>query len=289
MLKNIQGISQKMLSLTKQNENKLEPFDIHDIEYSLRLGENKIDINQFLNHTISLTFTGKILCIACKKVIKKTYNQGYCYPCFTSLATCDRCITSPELCHYHKNTCREPEWGEKNCMIPHIVYLSNSSHLKVGITREHQQFTRWVDQGASQSLIIAKVQNRKEAGDLEIKFKSLIQDKTNWRKLVSEAPPIINQKEIITKAKHIINKLMNTLNNDERKKLEKKITLNQKLNQFNYPILNYPSKIKSHDFLKHEKSIKKKLLGIKGQYLLFDDLVINIRKHTGYELIFSVE
>ena len=75
--------------------------------------------------------TGRIHCVECGRATKKSFNQGHCFPCFRSLASCDRCITSPELCHYDAGTCREPEWGEAHCMQPHVVYLANSSGLKV--------------------------------------------------------------------------------------------------------------------------------------------------------------
>ena len=51
-----------------------------------------------------------------------------------------------------------------------------------------------------------------------------------------------------------------------------------------YPILSYPEKIKSVSFDK-QNIFKDKLIGIKGQYLLFDNnQVLNIRKHTGYRI-----
>jgi hypothetical protein len=64
----------------------------------------------------------------------------------------------PETCHYHLGTCREPDWAQNHCFRPHIVYLANSSGVKVGITRKTQIPTRWLDQGASQALPIFEVQ-----------------------------------------------------------------------------------------------------------------------------------
>ena len=49
-------------------------------------------------------------------------------------------------------------------MIDHIVYLANTSGLKVGITRGSQVPTRWMDQGATQALPIFRVDTRMHSG-----------------------------------------------------------------------------------------------------------------------------
>jgi hypothetical protein len=47
-------------------------------------------------------------------------------------------------------------------------------------------------------------------------------------------------------------------------------------------VIEFPEKVKSVGFDK-VPTIQGKLMGIKGQYLIFDGgLVLNIRKHTGY-------
>ena len=54
--------------------------------------------------------------------------------------------------------------------------------------------------------------------------------------------------------------------------------------KLDYPVTVFPTKVKSLSFDKTEL-IEGTLLGIKGQYLLFDDnRVLNIRKHNGYTL-----
>jgi hypothetical protein len=50
-----------------------------------------------------------------------------------------------------------------------------------------------------------------------------------------------------------------------------------------YPVAQYPEKVKSHN-LDKTPSIEGVLLGIKGQYLILDNGVINIRKYSGYKL-----
>ena len=56
--------------------------------------------------------------------------------------------------------------------------------------------------------------------------------------------------------------------------------------EFTYPVLEYPTKIKSLN-LDKTPLISGLLLGIKGQYLILDNGVINLRKYAGYELTFQ--
>src|SRR5210317_104304 len=101
---------------------------LHDpVQYRLNLSGQPLVLNELLGKHLRLEYMQNIECIHCGRKIRKSFNQGYCYPCFTSLAQCDTCIVSPEKCHYHLGTCREPEWGRANCMQPHVIYLSNTS------------------------------------------------------------------------------------------------------------------------------------------------------------------
>ena len=147
---------------------KLKSSLTEPVQYHLPVGDNLVDLNALIGKELTLTFSGTILCSNCGKKTKKSYSQGHCFVCMRKLASCDMCIMKPETCHYDKGTCREPQWGEENCMIPHYVYLANTSGLKVGITRHTQIPTRWVDQGATQALPIFKVQTRLQSGLVEL-------------------------------------------------------------------------------------------------------------------------
>ncbi|MGZ5056296.1 MAG: DUF2797 domain-containing protein, partial [Methylobacter sp.] len=127
---------------------RLELDSSKSVQYELPLSDQLVALNPLLGKSIKLVHTGKIFCVHCNRQTKKSFNQGYCYPCFVSLAQCDMCIMKPETCHYEGGTCREPSWGEEFCFQPHVVYLANSSSIKVGITRQTQIPTRWIDQGA---------------------------------------------------------------------------------------------------------------------------------------------
>lgn len=235
---------------------------------------NAISLNELLGKSISIKATGVKECIHCSRSINKTFNQGFCFPCAQSLARCDICIIKPEKCHFDKGTCREPEWGEKNCMIPHVIYLANTSGLKVGITREHQKIVRWVDQGATEAVVMGILPKRLLAGELEVSLAKLIDDKTNWRKLLKgEVSDISLLDELDIFYENVPRKFEQYLL--DPRKLEVKT--------FNYPVLKFLEKATTHNLDKNPE-ISGELKGIKGQYLFFDKSAINIRKYQGYEV-----
>ncbi|HFE39135.1 MAG TPA: DUF2797 domain-containing protein [Gammaproteobacteria bacterium] len=253
--------------------------------YELPIGNEKILLNPLLGKSISLTYTGNIHCINCGRKTKKSYSQGHCYPCMKKLASCDMCIMKPETCHYAQGTCREPEWGEAHCMQPHFVYLANSSGLKVGITRETQIPTRWIDQGAMQALAIAVVQTRYQVGLMEVILKNHVNDKTDWRKMLkNEVEPI----DLVGKRDALLSECSLEISELQAKFGEGDIQLTPDAEPvtIHYPVLQYPQKVKALNFDKNPK-VSGILEGIKGQYLILDTGVLNIRKFTGYELTFQ--
>ncbi|MBV1910637.1 MAG: DUF2797 domain-containing protein [Kangiellaceae bacterium] len=251
------------------------------VEYSLPIGDSELALNQFIGKTLKLEFTGEINCLHCGKKTSKSFSQGFCFPCMRKLAQCDMCIMKPETCHFHQGTCREPDWGEANCFVPHYVYLSNTSGLKVGITRHTQIPTRWVDQGATQATIIYKVNTRQQSGFVEMAFKDLIADKTNWRTMLKENQP---DRDLHLEASELKSKLADSMDkvieSFPLKDIEEQTS---EVVKINYPVLKFPTKIKSHNFDK-TPIVEGTLMGIKGQYLLFDTGVINMRKFTSYKL-----
>ena len=154
------------------------------VSYQLPLDDERVALNGLIGEHISIEHLGDIHCVHCGRRSKKSFSQGYCYPCFIKLPQCDTCIMSPEKCHFHQGTCRDPEWGEKYCFTDHFVYLANSSGVKVGITRGDQLPTRWIDQGATQGLPIFRVQTRYQAGLIEDCLREHVADKTHWQKML---------------------------------------------------------------------------------------------------------
>ena len=276
-----------MQGYTKKMRARLDSDPSQPVQYELPLGEQLIDLNPLIGKSIKLTYTGKIACIHCNKVIKKSFNQGYCYPCFISLAQCDMCIMKPETCHYEAGTCREPAWGEEFCFKPHIVYLANSSGIKVGITRQTQIPTRWIDQGAVQALPVFKVQSRYISGLIEIVIAKHVSDKTSWQKMLkSKAEPI----DLITKRDELLSVCKIELNEIIQRFGFQAVEVlsGEPVVDIQFPVASYPLKVKSFNLDKNPE-ISGVLHGIKGQYLLLDTGVINIRKYTGYELEFSAQ
>lgn len=252
-----------------------------DVKYSLPIGGDELELNPYIGSEILLKYDGQINCIDSGDKISKSYSQGYSYKSFISLPQCDMCILKPELCHYDKGTCRDPKWGEAYCMRPHYVYLSNTEKLKVGITRETQIPTRFIDQGAKWALPILKVPDRLTSGVFEMEIKKIMGDKTNWRRMLSgdiEYIDLYEQRDIVFNE---IGELLDVY--EEVDMLE-----DTEIIEIDFPVTEYPEKIKSLSFDKLSE-IKGKLLGIKGQYLILDCGVLNMRKHQGYFIEVTVQ
>lgn len=255
------------------------------VSYGIRLGEEDIPLNPHIGKPIKLLYSGTINCVHCGRKSNKSFNQGYCYPCFQKLAQCDSCIIHPEKCHYEQGSCREPSWGEKFCMQDHIVYLANSSGLKVGITRATQVPTRWIDQGATQALAIIRVRSRLQSGEIEVMFKQHVADKTNWRDMLKGTASSLDMK---AEAERLIAECR-----DDIKELEDRfgffaISILNGIDpvEISYPVDTYPEKVSSHNFDK-TPIVEGLLQGIKGQYLILDSGVINLRRFSGYDIAFS--
>ncbi len=245
------------------------------ISYWLELGSEAIQLNELLETPISITFEKKIQCVSCGREIKKTYNSGYCYPCFRDLPENDLCIVKPSLCHYQEGTCRDSEWGEHHCMQPHYVYLALSSNVKVGLTRKDNELRRWTDQGAVRGVVIAELPTRKIAGDLELELSQYVSDRTDWRKMLKDEVEEVDLAEVRAE-------LLAKIPDQYREFL---LPFNAPT-QLQYPLCSPAHKLKSFDLLK-QPVVQGTLLGIKGQYLILDTGVFNVRKHGGFHVRFS--
>lgn len=244
------------------------------IEYALPVGDASWPLHDHVGKPIRLEWLGEIRCIHCDRVTRKSFQQGYCYPCFQRLARCDRCMVQPELCHYAHGTCREPEWGERHCLIPHTVYLANASSLKVGVTRGLDATTRWIDQGAGQALPIRIAASRLEAGRIEVALKRYVGDRTHWRRMLRGDPDPLD-----LPAER--DRLLATLAEAEPGFALPGRAVDAPPVTLTYPVLAYPEKPASIDLEKAGR-VEGVLTGIKGQYLLLDSGVLSVRKYAGY-------
>ncbi|GAB5414183.1 MAG: DUF2797 domain-containing protein [Congregibacter sp.] len=279
------------MSQTVLGEGKLRKMtaelDAGVPQYRLPLGDGDAPLNPLLGRQISLNFLGSINCVYCDRLTKKSFNQGYCYPCFKRLAQCDSCIVSPQKCHFAAGTCREPEWGEANCMIDHFVYIANTSGLKIGITRGTQVPTRWIDQGATQALPVLRVANRLDSGLAEVTFAEHVADKTAWQAMLKGANDDLDMPAERDRLLELCQTKIDGLR--EERGLDAITPLDAlDVTTISYPVIEYPSKVKSMTFDKLER-VAGKLMGIKGQYLMLDTGVINMRRHAGYAVNLSVE
>jgi hypothetical protein len=255
--------------------------DDGQVTYQLPIGEQRIELNPLIGKKLTLLFHGNIACKHCGRKTKKSYAQGFCFPCMQKLAQCDMCITKPETCHHHLGTCREPEWGVKHCMVPHFVYLANTSGLKVGITRHTQLPTRWIDQGATQALPIFKVNTRLQSGLVEIALSEFVNDKTNWRAMLKGSSEPI---DLLAKAEELKPQIAEKLADIALKFGADAVEeLHESVVDINFPVQKYLTKISSFNLDKIPE-VSGILLGIKGQYLIFDGGVINMRKYGSYHI-----
>jgi hypothetical protein len=276
MIGNIVKMQTRLGDADLGDADKVQP-----VQYQLPVGDDLLPMNERIGQTIRLRYQNEIHCVACGRKTKKSFGQGHCYPCFRSLASCDMCIMKPETCHFAEGTCRQPEWGETHCFIPHYVYLANSSGIKVGITRGTQIPTRWMDQGAGQALPIFQVATRLQSGLLEVAIKEHVSDRTDWRKMLkSDAEPLdlkMIRDELLDKCSAEIEAIKTEQGESEIKAIDEPVV------DIRYPVTEYPEKVKSLNFDK-QPEIEGTLMGIKGQYLILDTGVLNIRKFSGYNI-----
>ncbi|HAL67016.1 MAG TPA: DUF2797 domain-containing protein [Pseudomonas sp.] len=265
-------------SLSKMAVSLADPV----VQYSFRLGDTLVPVNPLIGKPLRLQYLGAIHCSHCGKRTKSSYSQGYCYPCMTKLAQCDMCIMAPERCHYDAGTCRDPSWGEQFCMTDHVVYLANSSGIKVGITRATQLPTRWLDQGASQALPILRVATRQQSGLVEDLLRSQVPDRTNWRALLKGDAELLDLPALRDQVLEACAEGFGQLQARFGLQAIQPLT-DAEVVHMTYPVQAYPTKVVSFNLDKNP-IVEGTLLGIKGQYLIFDTGVINIRKYTAYQL-----
>lgn len=250
--------------------------------YQMLVGKHRMDMAALMGKQLKFEFAGEIYCQHCQRLTKKSFSGGFCYPCSQTLAQCDLCFMKPETCHFEQGTCREPDWGQAVCMQPHVVYLANSSGPKVGITRAGQIPTRWIDQGATQALPIFKVQTRHQSGLVETIFKQHVSDRTDWRKMLKAPAPSIDLAELRDQLFVETSEEIAALQQRFPEHAIEPVTA-ETVTEIAYPVLQYPDKVKSLSFDKAAQ-LTGELLGIKGQYLILDSGVLNIRKFTGYHV-----
>ncbi|WP_341221507.1 DUF2797 domain-containing protein [Polaribacter atrinae] len=259
-----QGVLKKMMT-----ENAAE------ILYYLDMNTDFINMNQLINKEITINFV-TYECLNCH-LEKKIYRQGFCKSCFFEIPSAADWIMKPELSKAHLGIeDRDLAYEQAVQLKPHIVYLANSSNVKVGVTRKQQVPTRWIDQGAHEAIEILEAPNRYLAGITEVALKDYVADKTNWRKMLKNDIEDVDLVAWRDKLKAFIPEEAKEYFIDDNVETH-----------INFPVVKYPVKPKSLNLIKTPKYTGK-LVGIKGQYLIFEDeTVFNVRSNEG--LVVSIE
>ena len=242
----------------------------NEINYFLRLDNDFLNVNQLIGKTIKLSFV-KNQCLSCSEDLE-IFSQGYCKSCFFEIPQSGEWIMKPELSKAHLDIeDRDLEYEKQVQLQPHIVYLANSSHLKVGVTRKSQIPTRWIDQGAHQAMSIIETPNRYLAGISEVALKNHVSDKTNWRQMLKN--------EVVSESLEQSKDQLIDFLPDE---IQQYVLSENQLVNLNFPVHKYPEKPKSLNIYKSNQ-FEGVVCGIKGQYLIFeDDTVFNVRNNQGY-------
>ena len=246
------------------------------IQYYLVFKNDFLHVNQLLDKQINIRFLG-YQCLNCEED-KPIFRQGFCYDCFYKTPLAGDWIMRPELSTAHLDKAdRDLEYEKKVQLQPHVVYLANSSNVKVGVTRKSQIPTRWIDQGAHEAIEIVEVPNRYLAGITEVALKVHIADKTNWRSMLKNELKDENLEEIRDSLKPYIPEEVKPYFLEKNQETE-----------LSFPVLRYPLTLKSLN-LQKTPDYSGKLKGIKGQYLIFeDDTVFNVRNYSGFVVGLSI-
>lgn len=291
------SVSAKCASFEHENLNN-EMFEVSDQslaqpmclhpEYSLA---NK-KVTQ--SSRIQLKHANKFKCTICGREARKLFD-ACCFPCFQSSAQADRCLLNPVNCHYSAGTCREPAWGEEHCYRPHYLYMAYTDKLKVGITRATQVPTRWIDQGATAAVLIAKAGSRHQVGILESFLSERFADKSHWLKMLKTGNNRMSVSEFEQARQQALGFLTSGLSDSQQTTRltapavpkcpdAARIELLDRapVVHLEYPLwTGVPEKITSMNLDKHPV-IESQIFGVKGQYLILEGGVLNVRRHEGY-------
>lgn len=246
------------------------------IQYYLDFPNDVVNVNQLIGKNIQIRFD-RYCCLNCE-LEKKVYRSGYCYDCFFKLPQVAEWVIRPELSQAHLGIeDRDLEYEKAMQLQPHIVYLANSSSVKVGVTRKSQVPTRWIDQGAHEAIEILELPNRYLAGVAEVALKDYVSDKTNWRTMLRNEIDDEDLEEWRDKLKeHLPEEVMEYFISENKE------------THMHFPVEQYPTKIKSLN-LEKTPFYEGKLMGVKGQYFIFEDgTVFNVRSHEGFVIQLQV-
>lgn len=248
------------------------------VRYYLASGNGEIFMNDLIGSRVTIEYQHVINCVSCGDVTRRSYMNGHCYKCYTTLPECDEGVFSPEKDMAHLGISRDMEWSKQYSLIEHYVYLAYTGDLKVGVTRYNQIPTRWIDQGAVAAIKFAKTPYRNLAGQIEVEMKKHLSDKTSWKMMLSVSKPNI---DLVERKKFFLPMLPDELG--------VYASFDDSVTEIVYPYDYRLATIKAVSLDSFDR-ISGVLVGIKGQYLIFDNgIAINVRSHSGYKVKFSAD
>ena len=242
-----------------------------------------VGMSAWRGRTLRIEATGAIHCTVTGKRIRKTYGDGMSFDAFQNSPLAVESIIHPELSRIHEGIAlRDAEWEEKHHNQPHIVYLSFTSGIKVGVTRDTNVPYRWIDQGAVGATVLANTPYRQLAGLIEVALKDTFADKTRWRGMLTSGNP---GRETVADA------LLDAKEEAYEScpsEFEDFLDEGEEVTHLEYPGMEFPGKVTSCS-LDKTPVIEGRLEAIKGQYLILDGgRVFNVRRHSGYRVRWSV-
>ena len=246
------------------------------VQYYLLFEQDYLNVNQVLDKRLAINFLF-YRCVNCNRN-KKIFANGVCYHCFMLLPEMGQWVIRPELSTAHLgHEDRDLDYEQQAQLQPHVVYLANSSNVKVGVTRKSQIPTRWIDQGAHEAIEVVEVPNRYLAGITEVALKEHVSDKTNWRRMLTNDLKDLDLAEIRDELRQYL-----------PEEVQEYYLSNSAEFEIEFPVISYPEKCRTLNLSKtpfYEGILK----GVKGQYLIFEDgMVFNVRKHEGFVVSLSV-
>ena len=131
-----------------------------------------------------------------------------------------------------------------------------------------------------------KVSARTLPGIVEAIIAEHVSDKTNWRKMLKNDVETLDLKAIRDQLLEACDEPLQALKEEHGDDAMQ--WLDEEPIDIHYPVKVYPTKVSSFNFDKNPL-VEGTLMGIKGQYLLLDTGVINIRKFAAYEVELSYD
>ena len=243
-------------------------FQMFDVLKELPL----IDMCDWVGKELTWKFDGVVNCVVTGEAMNQAYRMGMSQKAFFESPISCPSIINPELSTIHTGVAlRDRDFEERYHNVPHVVYLSRTNKLKVGVTGLGREQFRWNDQGAVEGIQLCVTPYRQLAGEIEVALKEHMNDKTHWLGMLKDVTRFPDELlELKDECFELLGPNYEPFFSDD-----------DTVHSINYPVQKYPLKVKSLK-LNKEPNGTGVISGIKGQYLILEDgRVMNVRAHEG--------